>query len=72
MFLGVCGGIAERWDLDPSIVRLAFALALLTGSGLIAYFVCALIIPRAPELGAGIQARQLTATVTATGALARR
>ncbi len=52
MLLGVCGGVAERLDLDPSLVRLALALLLLTGSGFVLYAIAALIIPRRPELGA--------------------
>ena len=59
MLLGVCGGIAERFDLDPTIVRLALVVALLTGWGFFAYFIAALVIPRAPQLGAGAQMRAL-------------
>ena len=43
---GVCGGIAEYLNADPTIIRLAFALlALGWGSGVLAYFVCALVLP---------------------------
>ena len=43
---GVCGGIAEYLNADPTIVRLAFALLCLGwGSGVAAYIVCALILP---------------------------
>ncbi|PRP99068.1 DNA-binding transcriptional activator PspC [Enhygromyxa salina] len=59
MLLGVCGGIAERFGLDPTLVRLAFALLFFTGPGLIVYLISALIIPRAPELGAGAQMRAI-------------
>lgn len=51
MLFGVCGGVAERLDTDPTLVRLAFALLLLTGSGLLLYLIAAMIIPRRPELG---------------------
>lgn len=46
-FLGVCGGVAEYFDLDPTIVRLAWALVSLCsfGVGVIGYFIAALIIP---------------------------
>ena len=43
---GVCGGIAEFLNTDPTIVRLVFALLCLGwGSGIVAYIVCALILP---------------------------
>ena len=47
MICGVCGGIAEYFDIDPTIVRLiAAALALLSiGSPIIAYIAAAIIIP---------------------------
>ena len=59
MILGVCGGIAERLDLDPTLVRLAFALLLFTGPGLLVYFIAALVIPSGPELGEGVRVRAL-------------
>src|SRR4051794_2889081 len=43
---GVAGGIARHFDLDPSLVRIAFGvLALFGGAGLAAYAVGALVIP---------------------------
>jgi len=47
---GVCGGIAQYFGLDPTLVRLAWvAFAILgSGSGIIAYIICALVIPREP------------------------
>lgn len=46
---GVCGGIAEYFDVDPTIVRLiAVFLILGWGAGLIAYFIGAIIIPKNP------------------------
>ena len=43
---GVCGGIAEYLNADPTIIRLAFAMLVLGwGSGLLAYIVCALVLP---------------------------
>lgn len=59
MILGVCGGIAERFGWDPTLVRLAFVLLFFTGPGLIAYLVGAVVIPRAPQLGAGEQMRAI-------------
>ena len=47
--VGVCGGIAEYFDIDSTIVRLIWVLmAFAVGTGLLAYFICALIIPEAP------------------------
>ena len=43
---GVCGGIAEYLNADPTIIRLAFALMVLGwGTGVLAYIACALILP---------------------------
>ena len=47
---GVCGGIAEYFDLDPTLVRLGWVLRCAAGgSGLLAYIIAAVVIPRAPE-----------------------
>ena len=47
---GVCGGIAEYFDLDPTVVRLIWALVvLLGGAGIVAYIACAFIIPEKPD-----------------------
>lgn len=43
---GVCGGIAEYIDADPTIIRLLWALGtLFWGVGLIAYLIAWIIIP---------------------------
>ena len=43
---GVCGGIAEYFDMDPTLIRLAWILfCALGGSGVLAYIIAALIIP---------------------------
>jgi phage shock protein C len=50
MIDGVCGGIAEYFNVDPTLVRLAtVALTCFVGGGLIAYIVCAIIVPRDPN-----------------------
>lgn len=49
MFAGVCGGIAEYLDVDPTLVRLVFvALAFMGGPGPIIYIVLMLIVPENP------------------------
>ena len=46
---GVCGGIGEYFNIDPTLVRLAWVVfCALGGSGLLAYIIMALIIPRQP------------------------
>jgi phage shock protein C len=49
---GVCGGIAEYLDVDPTIVRLVWvALSVVPGGfvgGAIAYFLAWIIIPKPP------------------------
>ena len=47
--LGVCGGLANYFDIDPTIVRVVFALiGLFWGAGFLAYFIMALVIPENP------------------------
>ena len=47
---GVCAGLAKYFEIDVTIVRLLTALlTLFVGGGLIAYIVCALVIPNEPE-----------------------
>lgn len=50
MLAGVCGGIAEYFNLDPTLIRLLWAVvSLCTCSvGVIAYILAAIIIPVAP------------------------
>lgn len=46
MFLGVCGGLGEYFDIDPTVVRLIFVIATFVGGASIAvYAVLALIMP---------------------------
>ncbi|HCL89754.1 MAG TPA: stress-responsive transcriptional regulator [Candidatus Atribacteria bacterium] len=47
---GVCGGIAEYFDVDPTLVRLlAILIFFFGGSGIIAYIIGWIIIPRNPN-----------------------
>lgn len=49
MIDGVCGGIAEYFGIDPTVVRLIWALfSLMGGCGILAYIIAAIIIPRNP------------------------
>ena len=49
MIAGVCSGVGEYLNIDPTIVRLIWALVSLSGAGVVAYLVCALIIPEKPS-----------------------
>ena len=50
MLAGVRGGIAEDFNIDPSIVRLLWAaLTFIWGLGLILYILAAIIMPDEPE-----------------------
>ena len=47
---GVCGGLAEFLNMDPTIIRLIWVLVVFFGgAGLLAYLICALIIPEKPD-----------------------
>ena len=45
---GVCGGLAKYLNVDPTVIRVIWALIALGGAGILAYIVCALIIPEEP------------------------
>ena len=46
---GVCGGIAEYFIIDSTLVRLGWVVfSLLGGSGLLAYIIAAIIMPDRP------------------------
>lgn len=43
---GVCGGLAEYFGIDPTIIRLIWALLVFcAGTGLLAYIIAALVLP---------------------------
>lgn len=47
---GVCGGIAEYMNVDPTIVRLIWAISIVYGGiGIIAYIICLIVIPEATD-----------------------
>ena len=51
MLAGVCGGIAEYFNIDPTLVRLGWAiLCMFAGSGILAYIIAAIIIPQNPYI----------------------
>lgn len=51
---GVCGGIAEYFNIDSTLIRLLFVVAVLAGfSGILAYIICAVVIPSRPMYDGG-------------------
>lgn len=49
MIAGVCGGVAEYFGIDPTLIRLGWVLfCALGGSGFLAYIIAAIIIPESP------------------------
>ena len=43
---GVCGGLAEYFDMDATVMRILFLVAAFVfGCGLLAYLICALVMP---------------------------
>jgi len=73
MLAGVAGGMAEYFDLDPSVVRIVWALLVVAlGAGILLYIVAAIVIPEEP-LGAAVARDPMasdasTPTSGATGA----
>lgn len=48
---GVCGGLGEYFGIDPVVMRIIWLVLLLGfGTGLLAYLICWLVIPNAPEV----------------------
>ena len=51
MLAGVCGGIAEYFNLDPTLIRLGWLVfSALGGSGILAYIIAAIVIPQNPYI----------------------
>ena len=50
MLDGVCAGFAEYFGIDPTLVRVVWALiTLFWGTGILLYIACMIIIPRKPS-----------------------
>ena len=45
MICGICAGIAEYLGIDPTVVRLIWAVLGLTGTGILLYIIAALVMP---------------------------
>ena len=47
---GVCAGFAEYLNMDPTVVRVIWAIvSVCAGAGVLAYLICALLIPEKPD-----------------------
>lgn len=52
MICGVCSGIANYFNIDPTLIRLLWVLAVVfCGVGILVYFICAIVIPECPPDG---------------------
>ncbi|MGF0032068.1 PspC domain-containing protein [Bariatricus sp. SGI.154] len=49
MICGVCGGVAEYFNVDPTIIRLVVAIFGFTGTGIFVYILAAIIMPEGPR-----------------------
>jgi len=58
---GVCGGIAEYFDVDPVIIRILWILLCIFsgGIGIIAYLILWIIVPLEPEEAVDVSAREV-------------
>lgn len=51
MIDGVCAGVAEYFNIDPTLVRLGLVLfSAMGGAGILAYIIMAIVMPRNPEV----------------------
>lgn len=51
MIDGVCGGVAEYFEIDPTIVRVVWAaITLVWGAGLILYIICMFAFPKKSDV----------------------
>lgn len=51
---GVCGGLADYFGIDVSLVRIAWVLiTFLGGAGIIAYIICSFVFPEGPGFNSG-------------------
>ena len=50
MLCGVCSGLADYFNIDPTLVRLAWVvLGFMAGSDLLAYIIASIVIPVNPD-----------------------
>lgn len=49
---GVCGGLAQYFAVDPTLVRIIWVLLALSGTGILLYLIALLVIPEEPRVAA--------------------
>jgi phage shock protein C len=51
MIAGVCGGLGQYFGVDPTLIRLIFALLVVfgVGSGIVLYIILAIVMPLEPS-----------------------
>jgi len=72
MLAGVCGGLAEYFDIDPTIVRVVFAVVTVMTAllpGILLYAVMALVMPADSSLAAGEAAPGRTGRAALAGVI---
>jgi len=52
MIGGVCGGIGEYFDIDPTLIRILFVVGLFMAAGFLAYIVLWIVVPEEPLIPA--------------------
>ena len=51
MIDGVCAGVAEYFNIDPTLIRIGLVLfSAMGGAGILAYIIMAIVMPRNPEM----------------------
>ena len=50
LLCGVCGGIGEYLNVDPTLIRLVWAILACSGTGFLVYLLAAVIIPQEPDV----------------------
>ncbi|USS40468.1 PspC domain-containing protein [Thermococcus aggregans] len=60
ILFGVCGGLAEYFNVDPTLVRILFILLLLgsVGTAALLYLLLALVMPEEPEEGGEVSGEE--------------
>ncbi|HSV87956.1 MAG TPA: PspC domain-containing protein [Bacteroidales bacterium] len=46
MLFGICSGIGEYFEIDPTLVRVGFVLFGVLGAGILVYLIMAIIVPQ--------------------------
>ncbi|MBC8059702.1 MAG: PspC domain-containing protein [Clostridiaceae bacterium] len=50
MLEGVCGGVAEYFEVDSTLVRIGYAaMIIFAGTGILLYIICAIVMPVRPR-----------------------